>query len=268
VGWYSLLAGRALTGPKPTQGYRLCEDGGWPGPGPVFDPVSAAAAAARLKRPVLEEAEAESVNWRAAPDPRLQPPLPSAAKIAARQDDAESINVVEGMLQKSIIGLDEKGRSLLFYAVRGVRNDSGELEPPGGSLDAAHPISRARLLTRLEPGGAARFLVTKKGINPNLRAVACGNMTPLMEAARYGHVAAVKVLLSVKADPSLRDDEGLTALQIAQTQLPAYLTLEEANCSANQWELVKANIQHDRDRVVECLLEHKDKSYSDPRRQV
>ena len=40
--------------------------------------------------------------------------------------------------------------------------------------------------------------------------------TPLMMAARYGSVAAVKLLLEQDADPQLKNQQGLTALDFAQ----------------------------------------------------
>ena len=39
--------------------------------------------------------------------------------------------------------------------------------------------------------------------------------TPLMMAARYGSVAAVRLLLESGADPTLRNDQGLTAVDFA-----------------------------------------------------
>ena len=38
-----------------------------------------------------------------------------------------------------------------------------------------------------------------------------------MEAARKGKVAEVRVLLEMAADPTLRNDQGLTALELART---------------------------------------------------
>merc|ERR1739848_363991 len=45
---------------------------------------------------------------------------------------------------------------------------------------------------------------------------AMGGVTPLMNAARRGKVAEVRALLNMKADPTLRNDQGLTALEMAR----------------------------------------------------
>lgn len=51
------------------------------------------------------------------------------------------------------------------------------------------------------------------GADPNLENCSA---TPLMEAARYGQVEAIQLLLNRGADPTLRASDGQTALEIAQ----------------------------------------------------
>jgi len=52
------------------------------------------------------------------------------------------------------------------------------------------------------------------------------NQTPLMVAAKSGHVEAVKLLLKAGADINLRDQNGQTAIQLAQASgLPAASTI-------------------------------------------
>merc|ERR1712232_1136126 len=56
---------------------------------------------------------------------------------------------------------------------------------------------------------------TKSGL---LQALAGGSGgTPLMKAARQGKVADVRQLLEVAADLNLRNDQGLTALDLARS---------------------------------------------------
>ena len=52
-------------------------------------------------------------------------------------------------------------------------------------------------------------------------------MTPLMEAARYGHVQGARLLLELRASVELRNAKGETALDIARTRLPEHLDFQE-----------------------------------------
>ncbi|MFZ3161126.1 MAG: ankyrin repeat domain-containing protein [Rhodoferax sp.] len=51
--------------------------------------------------------------------------------------------------------------------------------------------------------------------NAYIDAASPNNTTPLMMAAHYGTVAAVKLLLDAGADPMLKNDLGLTAIDFA-----------------------------------------------------
>ena len=61
-------------------------------------------------------------------------------------------------------------------------------------------------------------------------------------------------LLAVRAVTSLRDVHGRTALDIAKTEIPAYLEEREVNCSATQWEEIRKRIQMDRRSSLDCAL--------------
>mmetsp|Transcript_95981 Transcript_95981/g.311314 ORF Transcript_95981/g.311314 Transcript_95981/m.311314 type:complete len:255 (-) Transcript_95981:3-767(-) len=195
----------------------------------------------------------ESVpRWqpRGPPDDAAAEPLLSAtAKIAARKDDPESIDLIVTLLKQSIKGLDEKGRTLLFYTVRGTRDDGGSLEPAGGSM--ASPVTPS-FAPGCRSGGAARHLVESMDFDVNFQVHDSG-LSPLMEAARYGNLDAVRVLLELRADCTLCDSQGLSVLDIARRQLPDYLSVEEASCSENRWEGVKAQIQCDRGLIAQLL---------------
>ncbi|MGB4584254.1 MAG: ankyrin repeat domain-containing protein [Rhodoferax sp.] len=51
--------------------------------------------------------------------------------------------------------------------------------------------------------------------NAYIDAASPNNTTPLMMAAHYGTAAAVKLLLEAGADPMLKNDLGLTAIDFA-----------------------------------------------------
>lgn len=62
----------------------------------------------------------------------------------------------------------------------------------------------------------ARLAVRRGSRNPVFQFLASlGGITPLMEAARGGRVNLVKELLSARADPALRNHQGLTASAMA-----------------------------------------------------
>lgn len=179
------------------------------------------------------------------------PRLSLQARIAARNDDAEALDLLVSVLGQSLGGLDEQGRTALFYAVRGTRDDGGNLEPAGRTM--ANPKTPT-FAPGCRRGGAARHLVEKHGLDPNFQIHDTG-LSPLMEAARYGSSGAARALLEARADAGLRDVHGNTALAIAQTIPPAYFDFQEAQCSSNRWEDFMRHIAEDRGQVAKMLLE-------------
>ncbi|CAE7523276.1 unnamed protein product, partial [Symbiodinium sp. CCMP2456] len=148
-----------------------------------------------------------------------KPPLSLEARIAARQEDTETLEILTSVLRRSISGTDEQGRTLLFYAVRGNRDDSGAAQI---SKTAVAKAALAALAGSSVVDAAPHYLVQRRNFDVNFQVPSSG-LTPLMEAARFGNAEAVEVLLSLRADPTLKDAAGLTALDIAKSRLPAYL---------------------------------------------
>ena len=76
-----------------------------------------------------------------------------------------------------------------------------------------------------------KYLV-EKGAPLNARAISRNSLhdgrdwTPLMVACYWGHLAQLKYLLTVGADPSLRDEAGLTVFDIARYAWDAERKLE------------------------------------------
>lgn len=177
------------------------------------------------------------------------------AKIAARKGDPETIDLMVSVLKQRVDGLDNQGRTLLFYAVRGTRDDDGNLQQAGGSIAGPRTENFAPGCSQ---GAAAQHLVQIHGFNVNFQTHSSG-MTPLMEAARYGNIACATQLLLLGADCKLRNAKGHSAGDIARLSVPNYLELSEAMCSETNWDAVKARINSDRMKVA-ALLETVEKN--------
>ena len=81
---------------------------------------------------------------------------------------------------------------------------------------------------------AQALIETKADINT----LNCYFLTPLQEAARSGATDVVKVLLNAKADPTLKHENGQTALELAQyvEYYDVVKLLEEAELQAAESE--------------------------------
>eukprot|EP00930_Biecheleria_cincta_P100303 TRINITY_DN91937_c0_g1_i1.p1 TRINITY_DN91937_c0_g1~~TRINITY_DN91937_c0_g1_i1.p1 ORF type:complete len:279 (+),score=47.02 TRINITY_DN91937_c0_g1_i1:50-886(+) len=199
--------------------------------------------------------------------PESAPPLPAQARIAARKGDANGLHIFTTSLKRSISGLDEEGRTLLFHAV-GCRDDDPEEPQSLGHLSSL--VARARRLRsalRLDSKSArskrttmsgqlgetsdmVRYLVETHEADLNFQVKACGT-TPLMEAVRFGNLRAVKTLLELGADISLRNTRGQTALDIANTKLPEYITFPYS--AQGRKDAVAGRINQDRLQAVKLL---------------
>lgn len=171
------------------------------------------------------------------------------ARLAARKCDDSSLDIVHEKLKQTLFELDEQGRSLLFYSVRGTRTDTGDFETPGGSM--AGPSSQ-QFDARCTASGATLFLVKKYGLDVNFQVHDTG-MTPLMEAVRFGNLPNSLTLLQLGADSMLRNAQGDTALDIAKKDASEYLTMQEANCSFTHFVKHKASVTRDRLAVANVL---------------
>eukprot|EP00931_Biecheleriopsis_adriatica_P019808 TRINITY_DN13397_c0_g1_i1.p1 TRINITY_DN13397_c0_g1~~TRINITY_DN13397_c0_g1_i1.p1 ORF type:complete len:218 (+),score=54.27 TRINITY_DN13397_c0_g1_i1:38-691(+) len=179
-------------------------------------------------------------------DAELRPLLPFQARIAARQNDAETLHVLVTTLKRDISGLDEQGRTLLFYAVRGNRDDAGMAQVTGPA-GVCLPGTDGQ-----QWDDVTKYLVRRHNFDVNFQMKDTG-MTALMEAARFGNPSAVASLLELQANPGLRTVDGLTALDIAKSELPKYLLFQEMQCSESRLESVKENIRRDRSMAARVL---------------
>mmetsp|Transcript_55416 Transcript_55416/g.104026 ORF Transcript_55416/g.104026 Transcript_55416/m.104026 type:complete len:230 (+) Transcript_55416:17-706(+) len=180
---------------------------------------------------------------------KSKPPLSLEARIAARQEDTETLDLLTTVLRRSISGMDEQGRTLLYYAVRGNRDDSGVAHV---AKTAAAQAAFASFSGSSVIEDVPSYLVKRRNFDVNFR-VATTGLTPLMEASRFGNVGAVELLLVLRANPMMRDLRGNSALDIARSRLPEYLHFQEMQCSENRWTAVKEHVDGDRDKIVTLL---------------
>jgi uncharacterized protein len=167
--------------------------------------------------------------------------------IAIKRDDA---SVVQNLLQRGFDPntLDPKGIHGLFLALREPSPKVAQalINAPKIDLNVVSADGESPLMMAVFRGQAAfvqQMLdkgadVNKTGWTPLHYAATAGNVqlialllekyayidaespnktTPLMMAAHYGTPGAVKLLLEEGADPSLKNDLGLTAIDFAQS---------------------------------------------------
>lgn len=177
----------------------------------------------------------------------IKPPT-IEAMIAARKSDRGLLEFLSEQRGQALTGTDDTGRTLLFFAARGTREKDGKLEQPGGSIAMISGRDENTFDQTQTTTGAAEFLIDRHGLDINH--VCDGGLTPLMEAARFANLDMVAMLLARGADPEARDAEGRTALEIAQTAMPQYLSQAEMHVSDDKWEVVELQVAHDRVAVA------------------
>jgi len=158
----------------------------------------------------------------------------------------------------AVIGPGNSDGSRMFLRVTG--NDYGPQMPPTGALKPAEiatikawidqgaewpdeasgetPPTPAdpkatRLMNALRAGDLAGFKALAAA-DPKAGALQCaGGSTPLMFAALYGDLAAVKMLLDAGVDPNLRNEAGATAVMWALTDFDKTRLLVERGADVN-----------------------------------
>lgn len=199
--------------------------------------------------------------------PASAPPLPRQMRIAARKGDAKGLHLFTTSLKRSISGLDEAGRTLLFYAASGCR-DEDHIEPQSlgplalltararrlrSALGLDSKSARAKRTTTRQLGDTSevlKYLVETHEADMNFQMKPCGT-TPLMEAVRFGNVKAVKTLLELSADLGIRNTLGQTALDLANTKLPEYITFPYS--TQGRYDVVACQINRDRLQALQLL---------------
>lgn len=122
--------------------------------------------------------------------------------------------------------LDKDGRTAIFYACRGVRNPTGQMQkfPNTGTTPSDDLTGNFKFMS-WQDVDMITFIVEDCEGNVNHRDNY--GVTPLMEAVRFGCVHTCEILLDANADIHARDAQGNTALDIARLPAPEYCWTNE-----------------------------------------
>lgn len=139
----------------------------------------------------------------------------SALLIALRQD---SLKVADFLLDQRSVRVETRnaqGESpLMLAALKGHEVQARRLIQRGAEVNKPGwtPLHYAATNPGEESAGMVRLLLEHHAY---IDAESPNRTTPLMMAAHYGHESVVKWLLEAGADPLLRNEQGLTAIDFA-----------------------------------------------------
>jgi ankyrin repeat protein len=134
----------------------------------------------------------------------------------------------------------------------GARQDSAQ-KPPDSALFAAVRAGEAGTLSSL----------LARGGNPNAigdpASTTCGGCALLHEASKAGDSNLVDALLSAKADPNLRDKDGMTPLHLAAAEtVSGVITITPQASSGTPVLAMEGRMTGtaERERIVQLLVQH------------
>lgn len=136
-----------------------------------------------------------------------------SAEQAIAVDDVEALQAALKADPALIAQYSSDGFTLLHYAcffankdcVQCLLNNNAEVNCAALNTSKVYPIHSAAAAQSIHIAA----LLLEAGANPNVQQA--GGFTPLMGAASHNNVELVKLLLSYRADKSIRDDSGKTA---------------------------------------------------------
>ena len=143
----------------------------------------------------------------------LDPQRQSGLAIALREPSPKVANLLIDWPKTELNALSAQGESPLMLAAI-----KGELELVEKMVKKGADVNKTGWtpLHYAASGGHVKVISALLENHAYIDAESPNGSTPLMMASMYGTAAAVKLLLEEGADPLLKNQQGLTALQFAQ----------------------------------------------------
>ena len=143
----------------------------------------------------------------------LDPKGQTGLYLAMREPSPQTIQVLLDWPKTDVNKLNIQGESILMLAaIKGDLAVANKLIKKGADVNKTNwtPLHYAA------SGGQAELIGLLLENSAYIDAESPNGSTPLMMAAMYGSEASVKLLLQEGADPKLKNEQGLTALDFAQ----------------------------------------------------
>lgn len=143
----------------------------------------------------------------------LNPKGQTALYLSLQEPSPKVAQVLMNWPKTDVNKLNSQGESILMLAAI-----KGDLELAYKLIEKGSDINKTKWtpLHYAASGGHAAVINLLLEHSAYIDAESPNGSTPLMMAAMYGSVASVKLLLQEGADPKLRNQQGLTALDFAQ----------------------------------------------------
>lgn len=139
-----------------------------------------------------------------------------ALHVALREDSTKVVNFLLGQRMVKVESRNAQGESpLMIAAIRGQLEPAKRLIQRGAEVNKTGWTPLHYAASRAEPDSVdmVRLMLQHHAY---IDAESPNKSTPLMLASHYGHPDVVRLLLEEGADPSLRNEQGLTAVDFAR----------------------------------------------------
>lgn len=139
-----------------------------------------------------------------------------ALHVALREDSPKVVNFLLSQRTVKVESRNAQGESpLMIAAIMGQLESAKRLIQRGAEVNKTGwtPLHYAASRTERDSVEMVRLMLQHHAY---IDAESPNKSTPLMLAAHYGHADVVRLLLEEGADPSLRNEQGLTAVDFAR----------------------------------------------------